>query len=192
MALDDATLPNVIADCGVTLRQLLRDQINDVAAEGRVLFGSPAEVDVSAELKLGMFLYQVQEAAALRNQPLLPESLTAGRRVQPLELSYIVTAYAQQIEDGQRLLGRVMQVFFEFSSLQGSLLQGALADIGQPLRIVLQTLSLEDVNRLWTAFPSKAYRLSLIYHVSPVFLLSSLQDGGGRVVTRDLEYGVVR
>lgn len=192
MALDDATLPNVIADCSATLRQLLRDQINDISAEGRVVFGSPAEVEAGAEMRLGVFLYQVQESAAMRNQLPLPESVTGGRRVQPLELSYLVTAYAQQIEDAHRLLGRVMRVMFEFGTLQGSILQGALADIGQPLRIVLHPFGLEEINRLWAVFPSRAYRSSLVYQVSPVLLLSSLQSGSGRVVMRELDYGVLR
>lgn len=192
MALDDATLPNVIADCSATLRQLFRDQINDVSAEGRVVFGSPAEVEAGAEMRLGVFLYQVQESAAMRNQLPLPESVTGGRRVQPLELSYLVTAYAQQIEDAHRLLGRVMRVMFEFGTLQGSILQGALADIGQPLRIVMHPFGLEEINRLWAVFPSRAYRASLVYQVSPVLLLSSLQTGSGRVVMRELDYGVLR
>ena len=191
MALDDATLPNVIADVGATLRQVLRDQIADLTAEGRVVFASPAEVDVATEPRLGLFLYQVLETPQMRNHPPEPDGLSGTRRYQTVDLFYLITPYTQQIDDGHRILGRVMRAFFEHGILKGSILQGSLADIGQELRVLLHPLSLEDLNRLWGMFPSKPYRLSLAFQVTPVKVFGSSSGVSGRVVTRELDYAAI-
>lgn len=188
MALDDATLPNVIADVGATLRQVLRDQIADLAPEGRVVFDSPAEVEVTTEPRLGLFLYQVLETPQMRNQPPESDGLSGARRYQTVDLFYLVTPYTQQMEDGHRLLGRVMRVFFEHAVLQGSILQGSLADIGQPLRILLHPLTPEEINRVWGLFPNKPYRLSIAYQVTPVKVFGGPTGLAGRVIARELEY----
>jgi hypothetical protein len=188
---DDASLPNVIADVGATLRQLLQEQIADLnpeRSEGRVVFASPAEIEATTAPRLGVFLYQVLEAPQMRNYPPEAISLAEVRRYQTVELSYLLTPYTKEIEDSHLLLGRVMRVFFEHSSLQGSILHRALADIGQELRILLQPLSVEELNRLWGLFPNKPYRLSVAYQVTPVKVFAGPTGLAGRVLTTELTY----
>ena len=191
MPLDDATLPNVIADVQATLRQALRDEVPELNPEGRVSFSSPADLDVTADPLIGLFLYQMMEIPQMRNQPPEPDGTSGDRRCQTLELYYLVTSYARQIEDGHRLLGKVMRTFFENAILRGPVLQGSLADMEQELRVLLQPLSLEDVNRLWSVFPGKAYRLSIAYQVTPVKIFSRSAVPPGRVITRDLGYAKI-
>jgi len=191
MPLDDASLPNVIADVGATLRQLLQDQIaalNPEQSEGRVIFTSPAEVEETTAPRLGVFLYQVLEATQMRNYPPESTSLTEARRYQTVELYYLLTPYTKEIEDSHLLLGRVMRAFFEHSILQGSILQGGLADIGQELRILLHPLSMEELNRLWGLFPNKPYRLSVAYQVTPVKVFAGPTRLADRVLTRELTH----
>jgi hypothetical protein len=190
LTLDDATLPDVLRDVGATLRRLLQEQIVDLRPE--VVLASPADIDVTTALKLGLFLYQVVEMPQMRNDPPEPVRLTDGnvavRRYQTVELFYLVTPYTQEIEDAHRLLGRVMRVFFAHGTVQGSILQGNLADIGQELRILLHPLSMEELNRFWGLFPNKAYRLSIAYQVTPVKIFAGLTEPASRVITRELSH----
>jgi hypothetical protein len=188
MALDDATLPNVIADTGATLRQALRDRVAELAPEGRIIFSSPADTETTTEPRLGLYLYQILEATHLRNDPPEPGDPAAGRREQALELYYLVTPYAQQIEDGHRLLGRVMRTFLDAPVLLGAVLQGSLADVARELRVLLHPLNVEEINKLWGVFPNRAYRLSVAYLVTPVRLYGASGSAAGRVVARDLRY----
>ena len=188
MALDDATLPNVIADVGETVRQVLREQVADLAPAERVVFASPAEIDITTEPRLGLFLYQILEAAQMRNQPPEPEGLNGTRRYQTVDLFYLITAYTQQLEDAHRLLGQVMRVFVDHAVIEGSRLHGCLADIGQALRLLLHPITIEELNRLWGLFPNRAYRLSVAYQVTPVKIFGSVTPGAGRVITREVDY----
>ncbi len=191
MALDDATLPNVIADVGETVRQVLREQVADLAPAERVVFASPAEIDITTEPRLGLFLYQILEAAQMRNQPPEPEGFTGTRRTQTIDLFYLITAYTQQLEDAHRLLGQVMRVFVDHAVLQGPRLRGSLADIGQALRLLLHPISIEELNRLWGLFPNRAYRLSVAYQVTPVTIFGRVIPGAGRVITREVDYAQI-
>ncbi len=191
MALNDATLPNVIADAGATLRQVLRDQIAEMAAEERIVFSPPGDVQVTTEPRLGLFLYQVLETPEMRNHPPEPDGLLAARRYQAVDLFFLVTPYSQDMEDSHRLLGRVIRVFFERAVLDGSVLQGSLADIGQPLRILLHPLTLEDLTRLWAIFPNEKYQLSVAYQVTPVKVFGGAGALAGRVITREHRYAHV-
>ncbi len=188
MPLDDMSLPNTIADVGLTLRQVLRDQIADLAPEGRIIFASPADAEVTTEPRLSLFLYQILEAAHMRNQPPQPDETGSERRLQTIELNYLVTPYTQQVEDAHRLLGRVMRAFLDHAILQGSVLQGSLADIAHELRLLLHPMTLEEMNRIWGVFPGKPYRLSVVYQVTPVRIFGSLETLSGRVITRELDY----
>ncbi len=191
MPLDDATLPNVIADVQLTLRQVIRDEVPELNPEGRVSFSSPADLDVTADPLIGLFLYQMMEIPQMRNEPPEPDPVSGERRYQSLDLFYLITSYTRQIEDGHRLLGKVMRAFFEKSILRGPVLQGSLADIDQEIRVLLHPLSLEDVNRLWSVFPGKAYRLSIAYQVTPVKIFSRAAVTPGRVITREFGYAQI-
>ncbi|MGE3539957.1 MAG: DUF4255 domain-containing protein [Candidatus Tectimicrobiota bacterium] len=191
MALNDATLANVIADVGATVRQVLREHIADLMPAERVVFASPADIDITTEPRLGVFLYQVLESAEMRNQPPEPEGLSGMRYSQTVDLFYLITPYTQQLEDAHRLLGQVMRVFVDHAVLHGSLLQGSLADIGQALRLLLHPITIEELNRLWGLFPNRPYRLSLAYQVTPVKIVGSLRAAAGRVITRQVDYAQV-
>jgi hypothetical protein len=191
MPLNDATLPNVIADVGETLRQVLRDHIDDLALEDRVVFSSPADTDPTTDPRVGLYLYQVLETSAMRNYPPEPDDSAGSRRVQAMDLFYLVTPYTQELEDSHRLLGRVMRVFVDHAVLQGSVLQGSLADIAQPLRVLLHPIMMEEVNQLWGLFPNRPYRLSVAYQVTPVKIFGGFVTASGRVTTRELNYAQI-
>ncbi len=166
---------DVIADVSETLLKLLRDQLAGTIASDHVTLASPAEVEVDNAPWLAMFLYQVTENQYLKNEPF--ERIDATQwRIPPyaVDLSYLLVPYAQSRETEQQILGKVLQVFSSHPIIKGSLLQRDLAGTDEELRIVFRPLSLEDMFRLWSAFPNKPYKLSVSYQVTPVRIDSVL------------------
>jgi hypothetical protein len=166
---------DVLADVSETLLKLLRDQLAGVVASDHVTLASPSDVEVDNAPWLALFLYQVSENQFLKNEP--HERIDSShRRIPPyvVDLSYLLVPYAQSRETEQQILGKVLQVLSSHQILKGSLLQRDLAGSDEELHVVFRPLSLEDMFRLWSAFPNKPYKLSLSYQVTPVRIDSVL------------------
>ncbi len=172
----------VMATVGKGLVELLKAEAG--FAEGDVSLKSP--YDAGQAGKIALFLYQVQENAHVRNEP--PEAVgeTALRPPPlPLDLFYLVTPLAQEPETALRHLEAVMLAFHDHRVLKAPTLPASLVESGnEALRIVQQPLSLEDLNRLWGIFPSKPYRLSVAYQVTPVYVPSTQTIPVKRVTER--------
>jgi len=93
-------------------------------------------------------------------------------------------------ETEQQLLGKVLQVFYDQPILRGNTLQGGLDPITVELRVLLETLSLEEISRVWYALSSDTgYRLSVSYEVQVVEIESALSpDAVTPVQELDTEY----
>ena len=147
--------------------------------------------------QLNIFLHQVSHNAAWRNTA-LPSRSGAGERLRnpplALDLHYLVTAYGASEFHAEILLGYAMQLLHETpvltrdvirktletpSPITGSVLPTAfqtlpaaeLADQFEQLRIVPQSLSSEEMSRLWAAIQSH-YRPTAAYQVSVVLIES--------------------
>jgi Pvc16 N-terminal domain len=190
----------VIADVGETLIRLLRDNMTDLINPDTIVLLSPADVE-DQNIRLTLFLYSVMENAFLRNQHM--RDVDASHQQYPplsLDLYYLLTSYASaQIQDRtertleeHRLLGRAMQVLYDHAIVRGSALQGSLAGTSDELRLVLNPLSLEDLNRIWSVFPNRSYRPSISYMVTPVTIDSTRTTETRRVIARHLEYVQMR
>jgi hypothetical protein len=193
-----------IADVGLTLIRLLRENMGDLLADvntGIVLL-SPADVKTegSQDIRLTLFLYHVVESASLRNQPYAVETSTESR-VPPLSLDlyYMLTSYPSQAEldlsdrilGSQRILGRAMRIFYDNGILSGPALQGRLASTDEELRITLNPITLEDLTRVWSVFPDTAYITSVSYLVTPARIRSERTERGQRVVSKEMNHGVI-
>jgi hypothetical protein len=180
----------VIADIGITLKRLLETDLAGLVTPDHIVLSSPAEMEVTANRQLCIFLYQITENPALRNNPDRRPADPAFRPPFPVDLHYLFIAYAQEREDEHRILGRLMQSFHDNSILRGSLLQGAtFADTDEELRLVFHSMSVDEATKLWAAFPGKSFRLSVSYLVTPALIFSQRAEGGGRVLTRILDVG---
>ncbi len=162
-------------------------QVNSIVNnEDQISLSSPK--DISPDKKLSLFLYKVEEFSTMKNQ--LPSEINLKIKVLPplyLSLHYLVIPLTQNIEGDHLLLGKTMQIFSENSTLRGSFLQGSLADYDANLRLVLDSLSLDDINKLWSALGTH-YRLSLSYSVSPVMIDLTRKREAARVVEEKFEY----
>lgn len=91
-----------------------------------------------------------------------------GRAHLPLDLHYLLTAWALNAEDEHRILGRTMQCMETNPHLSGPLLDPAAGwAAGEGLQVSLAEISTEDVMRTFDTLPLD-YKLSLHYVVRVV------------------------
>jgi hypothetical protein len=145
----------------------------------------------SEQPQLNIFMYYASTNAALRNLD-LPSMSAGGTKLSnpplALNLHYLVTAYGANQFDPEILLGWAMQVFHETPVVPPSTIQAALTGLlavstpenklvagstlpnqVEHIRITPETLTTEEIYRLWTAFQTN-YRPTTSYKVSVVVI----------------------
>ncbi len=126
---------------------------------------------------ISVWLYRVARDPDLLNRP--PERISANqirRASLPLRLYYLITPLVTKAEDRQTLLGRVLQLFNDHSQLYGADLQDSLVGSSDEFRVNLETLTLEELTRVWYSL-SEPYDLSVSYEVQVVTIDSDLEAG---------------
>ena len=127
----------------------------------------------TAPPKLAVCLYEITEDASSRNRPMerlpQPAGLRLAKPPMTLNLKYLLTAFAPDAKDEQRILGRAMQVLYEDAIFAGPDLRGSAAPAGlagsaDVLAVTLDPLTLEERSRIFHAV-QQPYRLSLSYQV---------------------------
>lgn len=135
--------------------------------------------------QLNIFLYSVYYNPAFRNEP-MPGRAKNGEPAyppMPLILKYLITAYGHHDDDisGQQIMGRAMSILHDHPILSKAELKSISPDSdlhrqSERIRITPDTLSLDDMSKLWSSFQSAEYRLSAGYEVS-VVLIESRRTG---------------
>jgi hypothetical protein len=120
-----------------------------------------------------------------------------------VDLFYMLTAYSEvtgggEIEDRNRealeehtILGRAMQIIYDNSVLRGSALQGSLVGTDVELRIILATMSMENVTQIWSSFQDtqgKPYKPSAFYQITPVPIDSTRRRDIQRVIEKQMQH----
>ncbi|MCI5158436.1 MAG: DUF4255 domain-containing protein, partial [Candidatus Electrothrix sp. AUS1_2] len=174
--------PKSLAAVTTALQYLLDDATPGVT----VTVQPPSTVRSSGE-QLNIFLYSVYYNPAFRNEP-MPGKGKNGESAfppMPLILKYLITAYGAEDNDisGQILMGKAMSILHDHPVLSRSELQSITfgtppEDTGlhqqfERIRITPDTLSLDDMSKLWSSFQSAEYRLSIGYEVSVVLIEST-------------------
>jgi len=131
--------------------------------------------------QLNIFLYQTVVNAAWRNRD-MPRQIQPGETGQPplaLNLLYLITAYGKDDDDtqGHRWLGQAMSTLHDHPLLGAQEIQDALNGSElesqiERVRITPQTMSLEEMSKLWTTFQTQ-YRISAAYQVEVVLIESN-------------------
>ena len=152
---------------------------------------SPPEA--KTDLELGLTLYSLVESPALKNEP---PQWTLNRELEPspltLDLYYLLTSYNRGATGSSATadmvaherLGHAMRVFYENGIVRGTQLRGALAGTDTELRVTQQPISVEDMTRIWSAYPNEEYAPSVCYLVTPVPVRVPPEPGGPRVIRR--------
>ena len=161
---------------------------------------APDRVDEQRNTKsaLNLFLYNVTQNEAWRNMN-YPSRNAAGELINnpplALNLHYLLTAYGAEQFHAEILLGYGMQLFHETPVLPRAAIRRSLAaptevnaggglpaamlnlytsdlaDQVELIKIWPQTLTTEEISRLWTAFQAK-YRPTAAYQISVVLIQS--------------------
>jgi hypothetical protein len=180
----------VLRDINDTIKALLKSHIPELSGEEAIVFESPGDMEQPVTPKLSVFLYLITENPYLRNAEPLPVNLDKMRHAPLyLELQYLFTPYAQNKETEMIIMESLIRTLYDYAILSGSQLQGNLAGSGHdPLKITPKTLSLDELNKLWSVFPNKAYKLSVSYLVTPVIIQSDIVKDITRVVEKKTVY----
>jgi hypothetical protein len=189
---------------------------NAIAAVSRAMLGlieehRPPELLINPEFKLyhapdferpmsegfSLFLYRVSINAAVRNLP--PRRTADGRRYRPslpLDLHYLLTAWAADAERQQRMLGWSMRFLEDLGTLPSGLLNHYMheTDTFRPeeaVELVCDPLALPDYLNLWDKLKPKMHT-SITYVVRMAMLDSTIESPSyGLVQTRELAPGAV-
>ena len=179
-----------IAGVSATLRNLLRDRLEDPGAATVTI--APPEVAVTGVPghRLNLYLYQVKENGFLANQEIPGQGHPADYGFPPLslDLHYLITAFAQP-ETGsdadlqaQLILGDAMRVLHDFRVITEGLTitRPAVGPVGTPvldpsllgefekIKLSLWPSSIEDLSRIWSALPQGNFRRSVAYEATVV------------------------
>jgi hypothetical protein len=168
--------PSAIATVTATLQNLLTAVTTSVTTK------PPASArEGSTGDQLNVFLYSIHHNPAFRNAP-MPHQSRDGERSHPplaLVLKYMVTAYGQNDDDvsGQELMGEAMSLLHDHpllgpSDIEGITPESSLQNQVERVRITPESLSLDDMSKLWSSFQSAEYHLSVTYEVSVVLIES--------------------
>jgi hypothetical protein len=194
-----------------TLRRLIETDLKlDVGPNGLaalfdaggyvVSLNTPHEME-GTEHGVSLWLYRVLRDDTRLNDPpqLRPRPVGGVELVPPplpLRLHYLITPLtANNPDTEQKILGRVLQLFHTRPIISGSALQGDLAGTDTDVHVRLESLTLDELTRVWDALEG-SYQLSVSYEVTlanieslalPVrpTIVESAQPGYAQIVERD-------
>lgn len=166
-----------------SLRDLLQSAIATAQLPGTAFVG-PLDDPDAGNATLILFLYKVTPNADLRNHE-RQVTRNDGQGVNrfenslPLDLCYLLTVGTMDgtsEETPLRALGAAMQ------TLQRNSIITSLSLDQETIRISLDSLSTDEMSRVWALFPNANYRTSVAYHVSPVWIDPREPEGSAEPV----------
>lgn len=187
-------MSGALAIAGVTavLREILTDALVDhgvstIVAGATVTAVAPDRISLGngAAEGLNVYCYGVSPNQGWRNAGLPSRNGRGERLTNPplaLDLHYLVTAYGAEDLHAEVLLGHAAHRLHEVPALErdtvrsilqqptilnGRLADSDLADQVEVVKITPESMSAEEISKLWTAFqasyrPSAAYRASVV------------------------------
>ena len=175
-----------------TLRELLEEHITNSplpqVSNVPIVLVSPRELrDASRPPTppngVSLWLYRVARNPDLLNHAPEVVDSSVRRHPIPVDLHYLISPIAATPDNEQALLGRVLQVLSDHAIVRGADLRDDLAGEDTELRVTLETLSLEELTRIWSAL-DESYQLSVSYRVQVVAVESGHEPVQRRPVER--------
>lgn len=161
----------MIADLDKSLRALLARDIKYLDPDS-IQFETPDDqFKPHSNLVADLFLYDVRENVELRSNEWQVERSAKGGVIQipppvRVDCSYLISAWAGDIESEHQLLSDIMVTLLRHPSLPVDLLQGRLAQQTPPLSAVtLQAGRLQSMGEFWQALGGRP-RAALHYTVT--------------------------
>lgn len=161
-----------IRNVALAMENRLKAALVAASSTGTTYVG-PLDDRQAINASLILFLYRVQANLSLRNTEhrVGPASSGGAERIfanaLPLDLHFLLTI-GPRTEAGEpeslRLLGYAMQALNDDPLLPPS-------QVGsEAVRITLDTVSMDEMGRVWSLFPTVNYRTSVLYLATPVWL----------------------
>ena len=181
--------PNVIEDLGDSLVELLRRGLEGIVDSDNVYLANAddlANVDYVDAAVATVFLYRVAINSEMRNGP--RRTLADGqitRPLLPIDLHFMVTAWARDTGDEYRIAGRILQLMYDNAELGPAQLRGEAWAPDDSVQIILESLPVDDHYRIWDSSNSP-YRLSLTYLVRVIGIEPAESTRVSRVLGADI------
>jgi hypothetical protein len=159
-----------------------------IASEDQLSLASPGDLENNDTVRLSVYLYRIVEDPYSKNRPPIRDD--RGFLEKPpltLDLYYLVTPLLGLPRDQQIVLGKTMQVLYDHSTLEATDLVGSLKASGEPVRVILNPVSLEELTRVWQAL-EMSYRLSVCYVVRVAVMSSTQQETFTPVVETEANF----
>ena len=184
-----------IATVTAVIRDILAKSQENIADSNVYVKTSPptAIKEVDNDI-LNLFLYQVTSNSVGHSLDLPTRSHDGKLMAKPLlalDLHYLLTTSSKNELKAQLMLSSAMVALQENAIIsknkivetilnsqnndEAFLIESNLANQVESLKISLQSLTIEELTKLWSSFFQTGYRLSVAYHVSVVLLESSLE-----------------
>jgi hypothetical protein len=187
---------SVLSDVTNTILSVLRSNVKkvfpapDENLEVQISLTHPKDIETSKDYSLLVFPYNFSEYSVMRNQP-DPGADDATARFPSLFLAlhFLFVAKAKSLDEDCRILGKVIETFVDNPVLRGSVLRGGLAGTDAQLKVTLDSLSIDDLNKLWSVLGT-SYRPCLSYTVLPVQVEPTQLKTTTRVVEYRAEYAL--
>jgi hypothetical protein len=180
---------NVISDVSSTLQQLLHESLVSLDPQFFVDVSDLQGQMSTSPLHLTIFLFEVVEDPSAKNRPpvrqVVNQAVLTRKPPMALLLRYMLTPWSGDRITDHKILGKVIETFYDNANIAGTKLQGGLANTDAVLNINLAPITLEDRTRVWYSV-QKPYRLSLTYEVRVVNLDSTLQKRTGLIQSRKI------
>jgi hypothetical protein len=143
-----------------------------------------------------LYLYHIAVDASLRNSPGRIDAFGVQHSPSlPLDLHYLLTAWAKDAVTQQRLLGWACRVIADTPTLPASVLNAQAPDIvfrpEESVDLIWETITLQDTFDIWDVAPTNQ-QPSAAYVARIVEIESAIQpEQGALVQASDFEYGMV-
>lgn len=170
------------------LRASLEQALADAADPGSVFIGPLDDPDAEGA-SLILFLYRIAPCPSLRNvahrvaPPQPDQPPLVYEHALPLDLYYLVTVGTRN-GSGEEPLLRTLG--FAIRALNDDPVLAGQAVGHELVRVSMEPLSTEEVSRVWALFPTRNYRTSVAYQVSPVWIDPAALPAPANVVRHDL------
>ena len=190
---------SVVAELGDSLVSLLFSELHAdpqvkglIDSEDRISLESPADLDTNDSVRLSLYLYRIVENAYMKNR--FPIEGTGGMQRKPpltLDLHYLLTPLVGTPREQQVVLGKSMQVLYDRAMLESSDLSGSLGLTGETVQLTLNSVSLEELTRVWQALEIP-YRLSVCYIARVAIVDSEQEELVVPVIEKRVTYGTIK
>jgi len=182
---------SVVSDISDYLIGRLRDSLcpDIINIPEKIIQVSPA--DKNADYVLGLYLFDMVDTGEFPQVNMRPVG-DSKLRYPPktITLYYMLFVNSRltvtsKASDEQRILGRVMQYFYDNPIIDHAKLQSSIDDDSMDAIVTFESLKFEDKTKIWQAF-SIPVQLALFFRVAPVMISSERIVPAKRVVEADM------